>query len=260
VYLGGIPDPRYEDQSVKAVTAGDGSFVLEGVPPGDRVLGVRHPEFVPTSVPVTVGEQNVTKVTIRLDQGGSIVGRVTENGVASPGSSIILTKGDGRFGDPHTRTDTQGFYELRGLGKGTWALSALLRGSSGTGPLQSTTVQVEEGRVVEHNFDFKTGNSVLEGYITENGEPISGIDAVVFVFLAAPNESSGGRVTPDANGFYRIEGLPAGSCHVAVVVRFSIAQGGTWSVGGMRTVASGSAEIEDGETTRLDIEIGDSAR
>lgn len=69
-----------------------------------------------------------------------------------------------------------------------------------------------------------------------------------------------GTSSADATGFYRIEALAAGSYELSVSIQQTIAIGthseGMWSQTTGHEVGSASVELEEGETARVDIEIG----
>ena len=265
VYLGGIPDFMSEAQTLKVVTASDGSFVLREVPAGEQVLGAKHPDFAPTSISVNVQEGDETQVTIELDTSGMIAGHVTENGEVFPGARVMLGGGPQMIGQPATHTEADGSYEFKGLATGTYRIIAALpspEAASGREPLLSAEVEVEEGYITEHDFDFKTGTGVIEGYIKENGEPISGIDANVLVVSTSGDRRIAGGSPVDETGYYRVPGLAADSYRIRVSASYTTAlgerSGGSWKSGGSRSIGEGFVQLDDGATAQVDIDIADS--
>jgi hypothetical protein len=138
------------DPDMKAITAEDGSFQLDDVGLGEQTVEVKHPDFVPASVTVTVREGIEAQVTIRLGLGGMIAGYVTANGEPSVGARIQLTDPEEiiRF----TETDDSGYYEFRDLSTGTYEL--LVTNFQARPGFQNASVDVLERHITEKSFEF----------------------------------------------------------------------------------------------------------
>ncbi len=252
IYLGGLPrDQWQQERDVTAVTGADGSFVLKDVGAGEQTIGAKHPDFAPATVMVMVRAGRDAQVTIRLGVGGIVAGYVSENGVAAPGAYLNLNRPDGSY-HQSSRTDEDGYYEFKGLAIGIYRVYATLPTSEPgeRRASQQATVEVQEDRITEQNFDFREGTGVIEGYVTRNGEPVAANGRVTVSSGSDPGGFAG-NATVDGNGFYRVEKLAEGS--YTVVAQISDTETN-------RTVMRrASAEVADGQTVRLDIEIAGSA-
>ncbi len=255
IYLGGIPeDPLVRERNAIAVTSADGSFVLKDLAAGEQTVGVRHPEFATATAVVTVREGEENQVTIRLGPAGIVAGHVSENDVAVSGATLFLNGSgtDHRYHD-RGRTDIDGYYRFQGLAAGTYRVSAYLPTpvTGELGQTQGATVEVQEGSVTEKSFEFRSGTGVIEGFVVRHGEPVGGCSGRVHVSYAWDIGQLSGRASVDRDGFYRIEGLANDSYTAISRV--------TDPETGRSMVRHASVHLDDGETVRLDIEIGGSA-
>jgi hypothetical protein len=143
-----------------------------------------------------------------------------------------------------TRTDGNGYYELKGLASGIYNLEIYPDYPGQTGGLRrdaTAIVEVREGDLTEKDFDL-SGSGAVEGYVTLNGEPVSKSGSS-FVLAQLLSDSEQIRVVSDydSNGLYRIEMLPPGSYTLRTKFQRS---GGTAQV-----------QVADGQTARADIDI-----
>jgi RNA polymerase sigma factor (sigma-70 family) len=258
-----IADGWRETHAATAVTDSRGAFELQNLTVGQRTIKVRHPEYAYTSVPVNVSEGDVTEVTIQLSSGVSIQGYVLVDGAARSGTYVMVRALGPDVHRQNTTSDANGHYELTGLAPGAYNVAAVLTsGTEQTGPRQWASVEVEQGGTAEHDFDFHTGTGVVEGYLTQDGEPVFGVSAGVSARSVTESGPTGvaGASSADASGFYRIEGLAAGSYELSVSTEQMTAIGthseGMWLQSFSRDLGSASVQLEDGETAHVDIEIG----
>ena len=259
-----IADGWRETHTATAVTDAGGAFELQDLTVGQRTVKVRHPEYAYTSVPVNVSEGDVTEVTIQLSSGGSIRGYVFVDGTARSGTYVMVRAlGPDDAHRQNTTSDANGHYELTGLAPGAYNIGAVLTsGTEQTGSIQWANLVLEQGDTTEHDFEFHTGTGVVEGYLTQDGEPVFDTSAGITASSITESGPTGLAVTSsaDATGFYRIEALAAGSYELSVSIQQTIAIGthseGMWSQTTGHEVGSASVELEEGETARVDIEIG----
>jgi len=223
--------------AVRAVTDGDGTFVILDLKPGRQFLGAKHPDFAPSNlVSLELKEEQEEQVTIRLEAGGTIVGYVTVNGKGEGGVQI-------RSAGPqrtirNVTTDENGYYELGNSAAGTHVLT-VTRGRD----MQGGMVEVEPGRTTQRDFHFQTGQAVIEGYVTVNGEPARGPTATIIVApVWADLQHMQPRTTgTDEEGFYHIDDLAADTYGIHVQV-------GHMSSGGL-------VRVRDREVARIDLNI-----
>lgn len=254
VYLGGIPEtPLGEMRDVAAVTGADGSFLLKDLGVGQQTLAVKHTDFAPATVGVTVREGQENQVTIQLAVGGTVSGCVTENGVAVSGAFVGLPTGEEGPVRPSTSTDANGCYEMRNVVSGTYVILAHLpfSGPGARNFREQATIEVQDGCITERDFQFRSGTGVIEGYVTENGEPFRHkFGAYVGVSpTSAPGQRKGWIL--DENGFYRLERLAGDSYTVTVQVLDPDPNA--------RIERTVSVQLAEGDTASLDIEIAESA-
>jgi hypothetical protein len=103
-------------------TAADGSFVIEGLPPGRTDLAIDANNYSSRTVGVEVGA-NTPSLEIGLSAGATIAGRfTTAAGDPIAGGSVALYRPDGSL--VATRdTDVGGTFEFRDLDAGTFQLA-----------------------------------------------------------------------------------------------------------------------------------------
>lgn len=167
------------------VTGPDGAFELSPVGPGKATLTARCPSGDQGDVPVDVAGPT-TEVVLRVSPGGSIAGRVVDAdgkpvaGVGVVGSPVgpaeharivngVVTSG------VQALTNGAGAYELRGLGAGTYRISALERGKPARvrgEPPQVTLAARERKTGVDLAIDRADG--VIRGIVVgPDGKPLA---------------------------------------------------------------------------------------
>jgi len=140
----------FERMALKAVSASDGSFELKNLAPGGHTVMVEHSDFVPTRAIVTAREGVETRTVIRLGLGGVLAGYITANGLPSAGARVEL--GIRGAGPRFAQTNASGYYEFKALTTGTYTM--MVTNIQRAPGFQEATVQIEEGRVTQKDFDF----------------------------------------------------------------------------------------------------------
>ncbi len=126
--------------SVSGGTGPDGTFELEGIPPGEVTLEVSHEGAEETRLPLGVlgaGAER-TGIEVRLGRGGVIAGRVQWPDGSPAERAQVRARGGGPTrghvvtvigGGEGVFTDAEGAFEIRGLEAGTYTIEASARPS-----------------------------------------------------------------------------------------------------------------------------------
>lgn len=110
-------------------TSGDGSYEIDGLPPGDYTLDVVAPTGYTPPPPrtISVPAGGLTAQDIALSRPGAVAGTVTRDGAPVADVEVVV---DGPDGPRVLRTDTEGQYSLDGLAPGTYVIT--VRAPAGT--------------------------------------------------------------------------------------------------------------------------------
>ena len=187
----------------EAVTAGDGTFVLEGLPPGSFTLWASSEQGAGSRAGVPAG---VEGVELRLGDGLTLEGLVLGEGAPLPEARItVIHAGHTRFFD--ARTDADGRFRI-----GPLPLSPYLLAISADGwmPGLFTSAGLEDsGGGLELVRPRRLTGRVLSG-----GAPVPGVEV-----LLEPRFRPMGvvrRVKTDAEGRFLFESLSPQACRLTV--------------------------------------------
>jgi protocatechuate 3,4-dioxygenase beta subunit len=257
---------------------GDGTFVLNGVPPGEHALVVRpqprnvgdEPEFA--SVPLMVGGDDITDIAITTSRGVTLRGRLVFEGAAQRPTNTVRVAAQPtdvqRVAFAFAGNDqangvvgADGTFQVRaGFGK------VLFRAAAQGWTLKSVTLDGQD--VTDVPTDVGGGGALrivltdktqtVSGTVESRNQPSRGSYVVIqpeddMVPLAAQRYSRIAR--PDDNGRYTINGLPPGR-YVAAAVE-SLSQGVEWSPV-FRQMLLGSGEsftLTEGQTLALNLRL-----
>jgi hypothetical protein len=219
----------------------DGAFDMAGVAPGRYVLRARsddsvEPQFAVQSL--TVGDTDLTNLTIILAPAASIAGTVTfqtTQGQQPPDPNQIrvaapLVDTIDVGPNPTARVDRNGTFTLRGVQAG----SHLFRTQSAPRGWMLKSVIVEGRDVIDTPLDLRSGGSiegvglVFTDRLTEVNGTIAddrGVPVTDYTLLAFPEDERLWQplsrhimtTRPDQNGRYQLRGLPAGNYYLVAV-------------------------------------------
>ena len=223
----------------KARSSADGSFEVSGVADGVYGTFVSKQGFAggDTGREIRVQGGPVTGVTIRLETGGAIVGRVSGLAPERVAELIVAARGDGGsgFGD----VDRGGEYRIPHLAPGDWTVVAQLGGHR-----VEERVHLEPG-VSETVLDLAFGEGLaLAGRVLCGEEPVTGAR----ISLTGVGLSASRFALTDHRGEFGFEDLEPGTYRIHV-------RGHTEDVDlvGDRTV---SIELESGRVSGRVIDAG----
>lgn len=182
-----MTDPR------QVLTLEDGRFVLEGLGITPLNLAAEHPEHGRSeNVPIAPGVEQARQDLV-LQPGGSITGRVTQNGQPVAGALVLASAKDAPGGGTGVSTGTDGSYVFSSLSPGAYTVVAILEGSSGQ-RLKNATVQVSARGMARQDFEMPLGGLTL----VVNAEPTAdGRAQSARLFLEAAG-TAGGAAAPGA--------------------------------------------------------------
>src|SRR3954452_16744738 len=197
----------------KQFTSDDGSFVLEGIKPGNTQVVVNATGYTTARVPNIEVEdgKSAPDVEVDMETGAKLTGRVT----GADGSALagVLVRNDPMAGggrvmrfdgnDGSATTDPNGEYTIDTLEPGEKTFTFSRSGYIA----QQKTVTVAGGKDARLDVQMSTGMRVTGFVVSDGGAPIA--DATITAQSAS--EMDGGRSgRSDGNGAYTIEGLAPG--------------------------------------------------
>lgn len=135
------------------LTAGDGTYEVDDLPPGDYVIDVDPPNgwSAPAPRPVTVPATGLAGQDVDLTRLGAVGGTVTLDGVPAPGVSIIV---DGPGGPRTLRTDGEGQYFLDDLAPGTYSIVLAAPAGTTAAGAATRTITITGAGEVRDGQDF----------------------------------------------------------------------------------------------------------
>jgi protocatechuate 3,4-dioxygenase beta subunit len=221
-----------------ARTASNGTFTLRSVPPGEYQLNVYDvrptsaPEFA--SVPVLIGGEDVTALTIETAPGATATGRLVFEGAAKPSAPLFVRSvktlaSAPTFSNSSVSVNPDLTFDVSGLtGRQTFRIGILPQGWF----LRSVTLEGSD--ITDTGYDFKPAQRIsgIEILLTRRATTLSGIvrdesgnqvsDYTVVAF--STNANRWGYQTrfvrsarPDQGGRFSIRALPPDDYYVAAL-------------------------------------------
>jgi hypothetical protein len=217
--------------------ASDGAYTIANVPPGRYVLRARGddrgaPRFA--SQPLTVGDSDLSDLSIVVTPGASISGRVAFSPNPSPPDPMDLRIAapslEQQGGGLLARPDKEGAFTIEAVPPGRHLIRPsgvppgwMLRSVTVAGrDVTDTPIDVRSGQVVSNvTVAFIDKVSELNGTITtDRGEPVTDYTVLAFTTdrsLWRPQSRHILTARPDQTGRFRMRGLPPGEYYVVVV-------------------------------------------
>ncbi len=197
----------------------DGSFRLDGLPPGSYTIQAKAPAFAPGKKrDIQVREGEVTSAgEIPLQKGLEIHGQVVTlaDHRPVPGAGVVaLPPSNMRWvaqatNDEGVITDRDGRFTLDGLEPGTWIVQAQHAEFS----KKERTVQLKKDEdPPDIRIELASGGVIAGRAVLSSGEPEAGAKIIVTQGMGIAGEPE--ITNTDSNGEFRLERIPAGSYNV----------------------------------------------
>jgi carboxypeptidase family protein len=201
----------------------DGKFVIPALPAGTFRLTATHQSHAPaTTPPLTLdGTNGRDDVTITMDDGGRIAGRVVDKGGAPVASATVrvVTPAEGMTavweGTRQAYADDQGRFEVTGLPRRK--LDLVAQHETGSSPRVSVDLAARPA-ATDVTLTLEITGTIAGTVVTPGGEPIAGAQVMAMVDLTGKSEELANfRLrgpafdTADGAGRFEIHGLPDGA-------------------------------------------------
>lgn len=235
----------------------DGTFTVEGIGPGTYDVTVEAAGHGPrTEREVEVPRGGRRGLVVMLEPESVVHGRVVDlrSGLPLAGASVRVAGGGSvadmllEFVKPaaQVRTDAQGGFRLGGLAAGPLKLGVEAAGhrALGLGDLELAPGEVRDLGTLR----LSTGAAVW-GKVSDERGPLVDVSVRAFSSNGAVNRQ--GRT--DAQGFYRIEGLPAGTFSVMRMDFAMELSGSVMDV--MRDLRMETVTLAEDEERRVDLGV-----
>jgi hypothetical protein len=295
--------------SMVVMTMPDGGFMLTGIPPGNYVLFTRSaapnagpvtpgaPAANPASVAATpsmwatesvsVSGEDISNVTLRLQPGMTLSGKVVFAGTLAPPADLtrgravaspVPTPGAGNtaptFGGESVTLNADGTFVITGLAPNMYRLSITMPGTPpARGPYWTLKSIIAGNRdVIDLPIEIKPHEDVSGAAVTFTdgvtdlagtvidpaGRPTSQYPIVVFPIARAswPGSRFIKQARPASDGTFDIRGLPPGSYYLSAVTDLDGADLTDMAFLDQLAAASIKVTLGDGETKRQDVKIG----
>ncbi|HEX9492292.1 MAG TPA: carboxypeptidase-like regulatory domain-containing protein, partial [Thermoanaerobaculia bacterium] len=174
-------------------TDADGSFTLQGLADGRYTIDASKQGYVAARKDVVI--PSAEAVTLTLDTGGTIHGRVLGVSEAELPSISVIAYGSGT--PSRTTVEPDGTFTLHGIPDGRVTVGATRMGVRITQSMPKQ-IEVANGSAPPVDIDFSEG-AKISGHVTRSGTPVQG-GMVNF----APKNGPGGSSQIGADGSYEM--------------------------------------------------------
>ena len=203
-----LSSSRERTATLRAYTAPDGSFVIDGLVPGDYTPWVDgHTIDEQHQIPIAVADRDVRDVAIVVERLGSISGRVVRGGKPVHGADVSTS-------GAHAKTDVDGTFTLRGLRAGEHRVYAQSdrAGAFTRGPTV-TLANREQRTGVE--VELELAASVSGVVVDQTDRPVAG----AFVSFSLLRGRDNGSATTADDGTFTARAMSGGGQYVYQVTR-----------------------------------------
>ncbi len=257
----GVPGVRViargHDAEREAFTDSDGSYQIDGLPPGSCWVEAQPDPatgWIGSSVAgVVVASGSVAHQNLRLLPGGRLSGQVTD-GTAAVASARIVARG--LTGLPHsTYSGADGRFTLVGLPPGTYTLEVTPSAASGLLPTSIAGISLTAGGEATRSVVLARGGALTGVVRGPGGRPVP-YPSVMLYQHGQPLTS----VEGNWDGNFTVSGLRAGLYEVVVVGQGEGAPELRNGHGGDKTAVPGPAVLPNvaitlGQTTPLEVTL-----
>lgn len=197
-------DARGSMRGFAAKRFAEGRFVLEDLAPGNydiRVSAAGYSRM--NSAAVTIEDSKTAKLTIQIDRGGAVIGRVTAEGraIAEVQVRVKVARDTGMIGPPG-RTDANGDFKVDDLPEGSHVLDVRRDGFI---PVEMP-VNVSIGKETRADVDLSRGRELHGRVIDEAGVPVANAEIMSRASTSGLPPPAPGATT-DVNGAFKLSSL-----------------------------------------------------
>jgi len=213
----------------RAVTDGDGEYVLDGISAGERTFDFRKQGFVTRRKSAEVAAAKDTRLDVELDRGHELHGRVIDSSGAGVAGANVSAQAPARGGEePRAVSEADGSFVIEGLSESRYNITARK-----SGMVSATERDVDLPATAPVTLTLKSG-AVVTGRVT--GLPEHELAGVrVYAYGMGQNNSTSGQT--DASGAFTLRGVPDGQ----VTISANVAGGERRAQPKTITVTNGSA-------------------
>jgi hypothetical protein len=195
----------------EVVTTGAGGGFSVEVEPGDHIVSARRgSEAGSLASPIIVSAgKTVRDVRIQLGESAALEGHVVAKATGAPieGARVDVSPYGNNGDSGRAVTDGAGFFSVGQLAPGSYDVMVSAQGYAES-LRRALTVAAGERFSVEFQL---AGTGTVEGFIRDSGgQPVPGAQVVSSNRWGGESGSTPMEARADAEGHYRLEGLPAG--------------------------------------------------
>ncbi|MGE0868048.1 MAG: sigma-70 family RNA polymerase sigma factor [Kofleriaceae bacterium] len=211
--------PLVWGHSVK--TDDDGSFVFQALAAGSYTFTAADGAHHPATMPIVVTGPSPRPVTITMENGSEIRGRVvTSANLPVPGAQVFVMnpRSGSLLPAASVKTDRDGWFTAGGLTPGAYQVFAKAR----TGSSLPSDVQVTE-RSVEIELALSQLGMISGKVVNDRGEGVSDVHLLLIPDVLAGEKLSiaaGGHEVTDSEGGFTFRGLSDGAFRVIIDFNF----------------------------------------
>lgn len=186
----------------------DGSFVLNGIPPGRITLAVGANSYASREIDIAVGD-DVAPLEVGLSSGGVVAGRLTAADGATPVAGHAgLFRIDGGYSGENGGTNEAGEFSFRNLKPGVYRLTA--RGPGGTAIRE---LSLAENERIEGLVLALRGGRTIRGTVTGlRPAELKSLD------ISVQSAEGSGSLSINERGEYELRDVQPGRVQVAADV------------------------------------------
>ena len=216
-----------------ALTAGDGTFSINGLAPGSYILSVNMPNYqiYTVSVVIAAGQTTVTGINLSSNP-GSVSGSITDSSSGLGVSGALVEVLQNTTSIASQQTDSNGMYTINNVPPGSY----ILRISNATYQTTLVAFMVQANTTTTVNVALSSQPGSIVGVVTDSNTQSPIGNALVNVLDSGLLIAT---TATDASGHYTVDNLAPDSYQVNVTVDSYQA-----AVQGATVIAGSSTELD----------------